>query len=67
MKRIRNLLFGLGVFATLGFGAATARAEVGTIESRIICPFVRSAEECTDCCASGDAFGTWDGATCTCS
>lgn len=66
MMRIRNMVFGVGVLATLGFGAATARAEVGTVESQVICPFVRSAEECTDCCADGGFNADWAGGRCTC-
>jgi hypothetical protein len=66
MVRIRNLAFGAGVLATLGFGAVTARAEVGTMESQVICPFMRTAEECTDCCADGGFDSNWVGGHCTC-
>lgn len=63
MNRIRNLLFGLGVFATLGFGVASATAQVGKAEEGPVCPFVRSYEECVDCCGG---FGSWSGSVCSC-
>lgn len=65
MKRVRNLLFGLGVFATLGFGAATAWAQPGTLQNRVICPFVNDPDACTNCCAEGGQIGIWNG-SCTC-
>jgi hypothetical protein len=66
MTRIRNLLFAAGVLAAMGFGATTARAEPNPRDERVICPFVRSAEECTDCCADGGFNGDFVGGRCTC-
>ena len=65
-KTTRNLLFGLGVFAALGFGGATAWAQPGTIQNRVICPFARDRDACINCCADGGQIGDWNGSSCNC-
>jgi hypothetical protein len=60
--RIRGLLFGTAVLASLGFGAAAARAEPGPAERRAVCGRAADAAECEYCCNwYGYHDWQWDG------
>lgn len=62
--RIQHALFGLGVCAALGFGAAAAGADVRTASRG---PILDSAEECQQYCAArGYARYSWDPGTGNC-
>lgn len=58
--RIRNGVFGLGILAALGSGAAAAQAEV----SRSI--ILDSAAECTQYCSTRGGHSSWDPNTGAC-
>lgn len=66
MKHIKNVLFGLAVLSTMGFGVASAAAQPGEAEKGPICPFVRDRIECEGCCADGGFNYDFVGGYCTC-
>ena len=66
MKHIKNALFGLAVVSTLGFGVASATAQVGEAKADSICPFVRTPIECTDCCSAYNWVGIFTDGKCDC-
>lgn len=66
MKHIKNVLFGLAVLSTMGFGVASAAAQPGEAKTGPICPFVRERIECVECCADGGFNADFVNGYCTC-
>jgi hypothetical protein len=60
MKRIRNLLFGAGIFAALGFGLGAAQAEASPADQRRLCGRETSEGGCQSCCAYYGYGYFWD-------
>ncbi len=52
MKSVQHLLFGVGIFATLGFGTASFFAKPAEAAAAAYCPFMRFEEACAECCYS---------------
>jgi len=52
MKSVRHLLFGVGIFASLGFGAASFFAKPAEAAASAVCPFYRFEDLCEQCCYS---------------
>ena len=66
MERIRNVMFGLAVLSTLGFGVASAAAQPGEAKQEQICPFMRDRIECENCCGAYGMAGYYVNGSCGC-
>lgn len=66
MKRIRNLLFGVGIFAALGFGIGAAQAEASPTDQRRLCGKETSEGGCQTCCSLYNMDYAWGELGCGC-
>lgn len=67
IRPIRQVVLGLGIFASLGFGVTSALAEP-VQQKKQVCTFIREADECRGCCqAAGHGTGAVISHQCFCS
>ncbi|HEX5872638.1 MAG TPA: hypothetical protein VFY65_19545 [Longimicrobium sp.] len=61
MKRVRNLLSGVAMFAVLAFGVSAAWAQPARVDQGRPCAFEPDEDSCRDCCAWIGLDYVWDG------